>query len=153
MRVNIGKYPQHRFYHNYLYDKFGYSPTQKIDVKIDEWDTWNMDETLAHIVFPMLKQLKKKKHSYPSDLPNEEAWNEILDKIIFSFDSKLHDWEDQFHSGEQDVVWVDNQDGTSSMKKGPNDTYKIDTDGMSKYQSRINEGFILFGKYYEHLWD
>jgi len=153
MRVKIGKYPNHYWYHNYLYDKFGYTPTQKIEVKIDEWDTWNMDETLAHIVAPMLKQLKRKKHSYPADLPSQEAWNEILDKIIFSFDSKLHDWEDQFHSGVQDVVWVNNNDGTSSMEKGPNDTYKIDVEGMSKYQSRIDEGFSLFGKYYEHLWD
>ena len=27
-------------------------------VKIDRWDTWSMDHTLAHIVLPMLEQLK-----------------------------------------------------------------------------------------------
>ena len=138
---------------NFLYDKFGYAPTQNVEVKIDEWDTWNMDETMAHIILPMLKQLRKKKHSYPSSLPNEAAWNDIVDKMIFSFSSKLNDWEDQFHSGVQDIVWVDNKDGTSSMEKGPNDTYKIDVEGMKAYQSRIDEGFLLFGKYYENLWD
>ena len=153
MRVKIGKYPTHRFYHNFLYDKFGYAPTQNVEVKIDEWDTWNMDETMAHIILPMLKQLRKKKHSYPSSLPNEAAWNDIVDKMIFSFSSKLNDWEDQFHSGVQDIEWVDNKDGTSSMEKGPNDTYKIDVEGMKAYQSRIDEGFLLFGKYYENLWD
>lgn len=30
-------------------------------IKIDRWDTWNMDHTLALIVLPMLKQLKSTK--------------------------------------------------------------------------------------------
>ena len=34
-------------------------------VKIDQWDTWNMDRTLALIVLPMLKQFKEKKHGSP----------------------------------------------------------------------------------------
>lgn len=31
-------------------------------IKIDNYDTWNMDSTLGKIVLPMLKQLKEKKH-------------------------------------------------------------------------------------------
>ena len=31
-------------------------------VKIDRWDTWSMDSTLAEIVLPMLKQLRDTKH-------------------------------------------------------------------------------------------
>ena len=31
-------------------------------VKIDEWDTWSMDSTLADIILPMLKQLRASKH-------------------------------------------------------------------------------------------
>lgn len=31
-------------------------------VKIDRWDTWNMDGTLAPIILPMLKQLQATKH-------------------------------------------------------------------------------------------
>jgi hypothetical protein len=31
-------------------------------IKIDRWDTWSMDHTLAPIVLPMLKQLKETKH-------------------------------------------------------------------------------------------
>ena len=34
-------------------------------VKIDHYDTWNMDSTLAHIILPMLKQLKATKHGSP----------------------------------------------------------------------------------------
>ena len=31
-------------------------------VKIDYWDTWNMDNTLSPIILPMLKQLREDKH-------------------------------------------------------------------------------------------
>ena len=31
-------------------------------IKIDRWDTWNMDTTLAPIILPMLKQLREDKH-------------------------------------------------------------------------------------------
>ena len=34
-------------------------------VKIDRWDTWSMDHTLAPIVLPMLKQLKETTHGSP----------------------------------------------------------------------------------------
>ncbi len=33
-----------------------------VKVRIDSYDTWNMDSTLAHIVLPMLKQLIDKAH-------------------------------------------------------------------------------------------
>jgi hypothetical protein len=65
----------------------------------------------------------------------------------------LHDWEEQFQSGEHDVLWTQNEDGSQTMNKGPNHTFKIDKKGMQKYQARIDEGFQLFGKYYENLWD
>jgi hypothetical protein len=34
-------------------------------VKIDPWDTWSMDHTLAEVILPMLKQLKATKHGSP----------------------------------------------------------------------------------------
>ena len=34
-------------------------------VKIDYWDTWSMDSTLAPIILPMLKQLRDTKHGSP----------------------------------------------------------------------------------------
>ena len=41
----------------------------------------------------------------------------------------------------------------SEMKHGPHHTFKIDWEARSKYQDRITNGFRLFGKYYENLWD
>jgi hypothetical protein len=41
----------------------------------------------------------------------------------------------------------------TEMRRGPNDTYKCDYEGMKVVQQRISNGFRLFGKYYECLWD
>jgi len=39
------------------------------------------------------------------------------------------------------------------MKDGPNNTYKCDYEGMKIVEKRIQNGFRLFGKYYQALWD
>ena len=153
-------------------------------VKIDYWDTWSMDHTLAEIVLPMLKQLKATKHGAPfvddEDVPEHLRstaappkenewdtdsnhflrWDWALDEMIFAFECKVDDsWQDQFRSGEIDwksepCAWDDN--GKPTMYRqvdGPNHTYQCDYDGMQKVQDRISNGFRLFGKYYEALWD
>lgn len=176
MVVNITKYPTHRWYHNFLHKVFGYKNEQAIYVKIDEWDTWSMDHTLAHIVAPMLIQLRDTTHSFNTvdieDRPEhligtlpatnshepdefaEQAWDWALSEMIFAFESKHEDWEEQFYSGESDITWepVENSD-CFELVNGPNHTFEIDMDGMKKYQERITNGFRLFGKYYEGLWD
>jgi hypothetical protein len=161
----------------------------KIDyVKLDYWDTWSMDHTLAHIVSPMLKQLKDTKHGAPfvddGDVPDElkstsappkeneydtdanhfKRWDWVLDEMIFAFDSKLTDWQEKYSSGHIDTVWVPvdaegkelpNKENSKyfKMKDGPSHTYKCDYDAMEVEQKRITNGFRLFGKYYEALWD
>lgn len=53
---------------------------RNIKVKIDRWDTWSIDDTLAHIILPMLKQLKEQKHGSPmikmEDVPEEMRLND-----------------------------------------------------------------------------
>jgi hypothetical protein len=157
-------------------------------VKIDRWDTWSMDHTLAHIVLPMLKQLKATKHGAPfvddEDVPehlrstaapakeNEwdtdanhfARWDWAMDEMIFAFECKVDDsWQDAFRSGEHDILWVPvDADGNevakgdhkfNEMRRGPNDTYQCDYDGMKVVETRIQNGFRLFGKYYQGLWD
>ena len=133
MKIKIGNYPTYRFYHRWL----GLEPKQKISVKIDPWDTWNMDCTLAYIVLPMLKQLQETKHgSHQVDLKDvpeslhqsdneleddgiHEQWDYIIDEMIWAFEQKCRD----------------------------------DWELAKDYQDRMTNGFRLFGKYYEGLWD
>jgi hypothetical protein len=105
-----------------------------------------MDHTLAHIILPMLKQLKETKKGDPftddEDVPPElrstnakikknewdtdefhnDRWDWILDEMIYAFDCKAN----------KDEVYM------------RFDIYD---------QKRISNGFRLFGKYYENLWD
>lgn len=152
MKVYIGPYPD--------------EGEQQIDVHIDKWDTWSMDHTLAHIILPMLKQLKEEKHGSPNvdpeDVPLElrpdtewkkayegdgsvddkyhKRWDWVLDEMIWSFEQKTYDWEDQYYEfaenhklGDEPLRWEDEK--------------------MKAHQKRMTNGFRLFGKYYEGLWD
>jgi len=153
-----------------------------IKVHIDPWDTWNMHDTLGYIVRPMLKQLKAGKHGAPhvdkEDAPKElygkkltkkqkdsgetddkhfERWDWVLDEMIFAFESlaggENEDWASSFWSGEHDYQWKKMEDGLSEMVHGPNHTAEHDEEGYNAYAERIQNGFRLFGKYYQNLWD
>lgn len=162
---------------------------RRFDVRIDYWDTWNFDSTLAPIILPMLKQLKETKHGAPGNMPafsNEsnqaqrcfdfykedddmawdtghKQWEEILDKMIWSFEEIQKDWESQYHSGTTDwrTVPVDREGNTVPkeeaksflMVNGPKHTAKFDSVGYNAHAERIQEGFELFGKYFTNLWD
>jgi hypothetical protein len=153
MKVRIGNYPS---YYYWLERLFGWNPTQKISVRIDLHDTWSMDQTLAHIVLPMLVQLKRTKHGAPNtdnaDVPKElrmskkdtaqfakdgstddkffKRWDWILDEMIWAFNQKCRD------------DWMQDYDYN-----------KWDSEGVKAHQERMSNGFKLFGKYYENLWD
>lgn len=157
-------------------------------VKIDRWDTWSMDHTLGRIALPMLKQLQATKHGSPlvddEDVPehlrstaapakenewdiddnHHKRWDWVMSEMIFAFERRLDDsWQDNFRSGEHDIVWTPvDRDGNEvpkgdhkfyRMDRGPNDTYECNYDAIKLVEERIQNGFRLFGKYYQGLWD
>ena len=155
---------------------------RKIDIQIDKWDTWGMDHTLAMIIVPMLKQLKETTHGYPANFTYEdqhygpqllfegegwefpddgfEQWEATLDKMIWAFEQVLDEhWEDQYRTGEIDFQFekIDETDEKgrpySIMVDGPNHTLETDWDGIKRHRERMQEGFDLFARYYEGLWD
>ena len=176
MRVKIGKYPTHRFYHNWLYTRFGYSPKQRTSIKIHKYDTWSMDHTLAPIILPMLVQLRATKHGAPmvdmKDVPKElratkkqldaynkngdsdpkffDRWDWILDEMIWAFNQKCRDdWEGDYY---------EYREMGPEESKDPNSLFGLvlvweDKKGRADHQKRMTKGFKLFGKYYENLWD
>jgi hypothetical protein len=128
MKVRIGPYRKNR--------------AEKIE--IEPFDTWSMDSTLAMIIHPMLVQLKETTHGYPSEL-TEERWNEILDEMIWAFEQKNRDhWEDDYYG-----PYTESEDKRELFGRFE----WIDDEGRQKHQERMTNGFKLFGKYYENLWD
>ena len=149
-------------------------------VKIDRWDTWSMDHTLAHIILPMLKQLDKEKHGAPytndEDVPeylrshmaqpkeNEwdtdslhfMRWDWIIAEMIWAFEQELKDDDEaQFfdHSAYEKADGKTNHDTWFKDMTEGKSKLKVDNDGLKIHQERKKNGFRLFGKYYQNLWD
>jgi hypothetical protein len=140
-------------------------------VKIDRWDTWSMDYSLSFIVVPMLKQLKETKHGAPfvddEDVPEElkstsappkendydidenhfKRWDWALNEMIWAFEQNLDDKSEEkfFDHAEWDEK---EKDFGKNLHK-----IKIDQVGLKAHQDRKANGFRLFGKYYQGLWD
>ena len=149
--------------------------TRNVRVNIHEYDTWSMDHTLSYIILPMLKQLKATKHGAPFvDLddvpanlrPTEEdlakaaadfgytddnfhaRWDWILDEMIWSFTQEQNpESESVFftHPPEEEAAKMTFEQQLGAMK--------IDQAGLDAHAARKQNGFRLFGKYYQALWD
>ena len=149
-----------------------------IKIHIDRWDTWSMDHTLALIVVPMLKQLNSKKHGAPlvddEDVPEElrstsappkendydiddnhfKRWDWVMNEMIWAFEQHAKDDEEDFWIEEPEGMYFEPCEDNPTMS-----TMKYDKEGkfdMEAYQvhhARKTNGFRLFGKYYQSLWD
>jgi len=129
-------------------DKFKH---RKVKVRIDPYDTWSMDHTLALIIHPMLLQLKATNHGYfssdPEDVPHIgqdegtdftndtkvlDRYNWIMDELIWTF-AQLVDTDSEFQFYDEKTGW--------------------DLKASKAHHDRISNGLRLFGKYYRGLWD
>jgi hypothetical protein len=145
--------------------------SQKISVRIDNYDTWSMDHTLAPIILPMLKQLKATKHGSPwvddEDVPEElrstnaepktdeydidsnhhKRWEWVLGEMVWAFEQKCRDdWEGDYYKYEDDPT------NTEGLGIGLKLVWE-DREGRKAHQTRMSNGFRLFGKFFENLWD
>lgn len=128
-------------------------------VKIDRWDTWNMDNTLSIIILPMLKQLKATTHGAPlvadEDVPEElrstsaapkenewdtdsnhfKRWDWILDEMIFAFEHTVDEsWQDEYSSGEIDFISVPVDEDGNEVAKGEHKFYRLDRTEKDTYK-------------------
>lgn len=121
---------------------------QKISVKIDKHDIWSADVTLAHIILPVLKEIKKSKSGSPcvdsEDVPEElrapvghdfsidmdanfhKRWDWVLNEMIFAFE---------------------NIDTLGYIIE-----HELSQEDSRAFEKRVQNGFELFGKYYRSLW-
>lgn len=157
MKVTIGPYTNYN-------RKTKKTPERKISVKIDKYDTWNMDKTLSLIIFPMLVQMKKEKMGVPGSFLSEEYNNLVSsseyhlekesgplhkkEKVLFKAAVKA--WNDVFDK----MIWSFKE--ISTCCPGEDKYFKnksFDKAGYLKYNEKIQEGLTLFGTYYRNLWD
>lgn len=63
---------------------------QRIKNGFDDSETWSLYSTIAQFIYPRLKRYKEVNNGTPMGL-TENEWNDILDKMIFSFESIVND--------------------------------------------------------------
>jgi hypothetical protein len=108
---------------------------------------------------------KPKEDEYDVDEFHFQRWDWVLGEMIFAFEHIQDDtWQEKFFTGVSDWQWekseetylnpvTGKQEGITRMVEGPNHTHECDYDGMRKVEERIQNGLVLFGKYYRALWD
>jgi len=134
-------------YDNTINMILGLRQNRKIRVRIDPSDTYSMDHTLAHIILPMLEQLKLHNHGSPNvddtDVPEElKSVNAPEKEIEHDIDENHHarwDWV------MDEMIWAFKQ----KWRDECDENYYFDEQTVN----RMSNGFRLFGKYYENLWD
>jgi len=157
MKVSIGRYPKGE-------------TERKISVKIDKWDTWSADHTLALIIAPLLQQMKEQKQGAPNvddaDVPEylrstavapkewdwdtddnwHLRWDYVLDEMIFAMQeiASCKEGENAFYDHSQ----VDEGAGINDQINA----IKVDWEGLREHQARVQKGCELFGKYFQALW-
>jgi len=153
---------------------------RKIEVHIDDYDTWSMDHTLAYIIVPMLKQLQATKHGAPfvddEDVPERlrstnakpkedewdtdefhfDRWDWALDEMIWAFEQ---------HNSDDDTSKFFDHSAADEARAKAEETesdqdfnnyirlIKVDREGLDAHEERKQHAFKLFGKYYTSLWD
>ena len=94
-----------------------------------------------------------------------KEWDIVLDKMIWSFQQIAHgDYDDKYHHGTPDYDWVETDtqypnpitgkmEPTYQMVDKNPDEHWYDVEGHELHETRMREGFELFGKYFRNLWD
>ena len=139
-------------------------------VKLDHYDHWNANHTLALIILPVLKALREHQHGSGdvdlSDVPERlwpdqlagannnytddtihARWQWVLDEMIWAFEQEV-DEDDEAKFYDHTDANDPKDDLMTQVSK-----MKVDRDGLEAHQERKANGFRLFGKYYQNLWD
>lgn len=137
----------------WFHKKYG---ERKAIIRIDNYDTWSLDYTLAQIIHPALIKFRDGRHgTHYTDIedaphiPDDEdvghghmagfseaRWTYILDEMIYAFSLSLNeDWD------------------TEIYEKHGNTWSKEAMDERKKIEERAANGRRLFAKYYNGLWD
>lgn len=151
---------------------------RKNEVKLDSYDSWSADWTIAQIAHPLLKQLQEKKHGAPyvedEDVPEElrstscapkenewdtdenhfKRWDWVIQEMIFAMQeiANYNENEPEMYKRVGDMVTEENEDGTFTMVSSGVERIPEMVAPNKEYHKRIQNGCRLFGTYFQNLW-
>ena len=109
-------------------NRWSNSRKRKVDIRIDNYDIWSADHTLALIIAPVLRKLRDERHGIPmvddEDVPEElrgplsmgpwseeddergnARWAYVIGEMIWAFEQHTDDYdgENQFHHNSEQL--------------------------------------------------
>lgn len=150
-----------------------YRKNRAIKVRIDSWDTFSLDNTLALIILPALEKFKKERKKCPG-VPMEmfidtdpkdkngnhtdaamklasKRWDEVLDKMIWSFKELLYEKEADKCFKKNGKKWK-TEKVEGGLSRIVETGYTFDKARFEEVMKRRQEGLDLFGKHFCSLW-
>lgn len=153
---------------------------RKNEVKIDSYDSWSADWTIAQIAAPLLVQLQETKHGAPfvddEDVPEElrstscapkenvwdtdanhfKRWDYVLQEMIYAMQEIANDKENEpkmyKHVGDIEFGEIDEYTGFGEIKSLGVELIPEMEEPNRQYHERIQRGCRLFGNYFTALW-
>jgi len=118
-----------------------------------EKESWDLYSYTCAWILPRLKHYRNNLSGHPATL-TEQEWNDILDKIIWSMEHH-EEFVKPIYPQNYDEMSFFNMIKTADGKYTMSDEMQksIDWTPVKEHETRIDEGFVLLGKYFRNLWD
>ena len=154
---------------------------RKNEVKLDRYDSWSADWTIAQIAAPLLVQLQETNHGAPfvddEDVPEElrstacapkenewdtdenhfKRWDWVLEEMIYAMQEIANDKENEpemyKHVGDIEFGEIDESTGLGEIKSLGVERIPEMEEPNRQYHERVQNGCRLFGIYFQNLWD
>lgn len=143
---------------------------RQVYIRIDKYDSWSADSTIALIALPLIKQLQATKNG--SGFIEDIDVPEHLRSTSAPIKNNEWDLDDNFHKRYEwfldEVIWalscvVSDDDTDKYYEHGEpikGETMmetigriKVDREGLDAHYARKQHALMMFGKYFETLWD
>jgi hypothetical protein len=86
-----------------------------------------------------------KENEWDTDSNHFKRWDYILNEMIWTFEQEIKD--------DDEKQFYDHSEGKGLPFEQALGKIKVDRDGLEAHQKRKANGFRLFGRYYQNLWD
>lgn len=128
----------------------------KDKVKIEDHDLWNVDETLAKIIGPLIREYRNSDDlGTPGSLVGlydsgggHKEWLKILDHIAWSMDQIAE--EKDFNNFTRETKPANTEGWKQICVFGP--CFWVNQAEYDKYQAEIQKGIDLLAKHFKDLW-
>lgn len=127
--------------------------TRTVKIKIHNYDTWNLDDTLSMIILPLLFEFRKNKSGYPM------VADEYVPEALQSKNArpKVNEYDpDNLAPARWDyvleeIMYAFRYTNIENMHMERFDSF--DSNTRIELEKRVQNGFKLFGIFYRAMWD